>query len=84
MAQFVVPGITLAGPGSIQLHVQCFQLWGAERAARYRLATGLGIRRRYRACRVGLMPAARSVSSGLTIISSPASRTATNAPSRAT
>jgi hypothetical protein len=25
MAQFVVTGITLAGRGSIQLHVQCFQ-----------------------------------------------------------
>jgi hypothetical protein len=31
MAQFVVTGITLAGRGSIQLHVQCFQLWDAER-----------------------------------------------------
>jgi hypothetical protein len=27
MAEFVVKGITLAGWGSIQLHVQCFQLW---------------------------------------------------------
>jgi hypothetical protein len=27
MAQFVVTGITLAGWGSIQLHVRCFQLW---------------------------------------------------------
>ena len=53
-------------------------------AARYRLATGLGIRRRYRACRVVLMPAARSVSLRLTVISPLASRTATNAPSRAT
>ena len=26
MAEFVVTGITLAGQGSIQLHVQCFQL----------------------------------------------------------
>jgi hypothetical protein len=31
MAQFVVTGITLAGRRSIQLHVQCFQLWDAER-----------------------------------------------------
>jgi hypothetical protein len=34
MAQFVVTGITLAGRGSIQLHVECFQLWDAERCAR--------------------------------------------------
>jgi hypothetical protein len=27
VAEFVVTGITLAGWGSIQLHVQCFQLW---------------------------------------------------------
>ena len=33
MAQFVVTGITLAGRGSIQLHVQCFQLWDDERRA---------------------------------------------------
>jgi hypothetical protein len=33
MAQFVVTGITLAGRRSIQLHVQCFQLWDAERAS---------------------------------------------------
>ena len=34
MAQFVVTGITLAGSGrSIQLHVQCFQLWDDERCA---------------------------------------------------
>ena len=31
MAQFVVTGITLVGRGSIQLHVQCFQLWDDER-----------------------------------------------------
>jgi hypothetical protein len=31
MAQFVVMGTILAGRGSIQLHVQCFQLWDAER-----------------------------------------------------
>jgi hypothetical protein len=31
MAQFVVTGSTLAGRGSIQLHVQCFQLWDDER-----------------------------------------------------
>jgi hypothetical protein len=31
MAQFVVTGIALAGRGSIQLHVQCFQQWDAER-----------------------------------------------------
>ena len=30
-AQFVVMGTILAGRGSIQLHVQCFQLWDAER-----------------------------------------------------
>jgi len=30
-AQFGVTGITLAGRGSIQLHVQCFQLWDDER-----------------------------------------------------
>jgi hypothetical protein len=34
MAQFVVTGITLAGRGSIQLHVQCFQCWDDERSAR--------------------------------------------------
>jgi hypothetical protein len=34
MAQFVVTGITLAARGSIQLHVECFQLWDAERCAR--------------------------------------------------
>ena len=34
MAQFVVTGITLAGPGSIQLHVECFQFWDDERCAR--------------------------------------------------
>jgi hypothetical protein len=33
-AQFVVTGTTLAGRGSIQLHVQCFQLWDDERCAR--------------------------------------------------
>jgi hypothetical protein len=33
VAQFVVTGITLAGRGSIQLHVQCFQLWDDERRA---------------------------------------------------
>jgi hypothetical protein len=33
MAQFVVTGITLGGRGSIQLHVQCFQLWDHERCA---------------------------------------------------
>jgi hypothetical protein len=31
MAQFVVTGAILAGRGSIQLHVQCFQLWDDER-----------------------------------------------------
>ncbi len=31
MAQFVMTGSTLAGPGSIELHVQCFQLWNAKR-----------------------------------------------------
>ena len=41
-------------------------------AARYRPAKRLDIRRWYRACRLVLMPAARSVSSGLTVISSPA------------
>jgi len=34
MAQFVVTGTTLAGRGSIQLHVQCFQFWDDERRAR--------------------------------------------------
>ena len=34
MAQFVVTGTTLAGRGSIQLHVECFQLWDDERSAR--------------------------------------------------
>jgi len=33
MAQFVVTGITVAGRGSIQLHIQCFQLWDDERCA---------------------------------------------------
>jgi hypothetical protein len=33
VAQLVVTGITLAGRGSIQLHVQCFQLWSDERCA---------------------------------------------------
>jgi hypothetical protein len=56
MAQFVVTGTILAGRGSIQLHVQCFQLWDDERRP------------------------ARSMSSDLTIISSPASRAATSAP----
>src|SRR5712671_984247 len=49
-------------------------------AARYRPAKRLDIRRWYRACRLVLMPAARSVSSGLTVISSPASRAAASAP----
>jgi hypothetical protein len=31
MAQFVVTGTILAGRGSIQLHVSCFQLWDDER-----------------------------------------------------
>ena len=31
MAQFVVKGITLAGRGSIQLHVSCFRIWDEER-----------------------------------------------------
>jgi hypothetical protein len=31
MAQFVVTGTILAGRGSIQLHVQCFQVWDDER-----------------------------------------------------
>jgi hypothetical protein len=31
MTQFVVAGTILAGRGSIQLHVQCFQLWDDER-----------------------------------------------------
>jgi hypothetical protein len=34
MGQLVVTGITLAGRGSLQLHVQCFQLWDDERCAR--------------------------------------------------
>jgi hypothetical protein len=34
MTQFVVTGSTFAGRGSIQLHVQCFQLWDDERFAR--------------------------------------------------
>jgi hypothetical protein len=34
MAQVVVTGTTLGGRGSIQLHVQCFQLWDDERCAR--------------------------------------------------
>jgi hypothetical protein len=63
MAQFVVTGITLAGGGLLPA-------MGCREAARYCLAAGLGIRRRYRACRVVLMPAARSVSSVQTIISS--------------
>jgi hypothetical protein len=35
MAQFVVTGVSLAGRRSIsiQLHVQCFQLWDDERCA---------------------------------------------------
>jgi hypothetical protein len=35
MAQFVVTGITLSGLGSIQLHVECFQLWDNERCATF-------------------------------------------------
>jgi len=31
MAQFVVTEAILAGRGSMQLHVQCFQLWDGER-----------------------------------------------------
>jgi hypothetical protein len=31
MAQFVVTGTILAGRGSIQLHVDCFQVWDDER-----------------------------------------------------
>src|SRR5580765_6154865 len=34
MAQFVVTGTTLAGRGSIQLHVECFQLWDDVRQSR--------------------------------------------------
>lgn len=34
IAQIVVTGIALAGKGSIQLHVECFQLWDDERCAR--------------------------------------------------
>ena len=34
MAQIVVTGITLGGKVSIQLHVECFQLWDDERCAR--------------------------------------------------
>jgi hypothetical protein len=34
MARFVVTGTTLAGLGSIQLHVECFQHWDDERCAR--------------------------------------------------
>jgi len=33
MAQFVVTGTILAGRGSIQLHVQCFQVWDDARCA---------------------------------------------------
>ena len=33
MAQFVVTGTILVGRGSIQLDVQCFQLWDDERCA---------------------------------------------------
>ena len=31
MAQFVVRGTILVGRGSMQLHVECFQLWDVER-----------------------------------------------------
>ena len=75
MAQFVVTGTILAGRGSIQLHVDCFQVWDDERLPA--VPAPRDIRRRYRAYRTVLMPAARSVSSGLTIISSPASPAAT-------
>jgi len=34
MAQFVVTATSLAGRGSIQSHVECFQLWDNERSAR--------------------------------------------------
>jgi len=68
MAQFVVTGTILAGRGSIQLHVDCFQVWDDERLPA--VAAPRDIRRRYRAYRTVLMPAARSMSSGLTIISS--------------
>jgi hypothetical protein len=34
MARFVVTGTTLAGRGSIQLHVECFQLWDDVRQSR--------------------------------------------------
>ena len=83
MAQFVVTGITLAGRGSIHLHVQCFQSVGWRRL-RAIAALQSSAFAAYRACRGSADATARSVSSGLTIISSPASRTATNAPSRAT
>ena len=38
MAQIVVTGITLAGKGFIQLHVECFQFWDDERCAHSREA----------------------------------------------
>ena len=78
MAQFVVTGTILAGRGSIQLHVDCFQAWDDERLPA--VASPGDIRRRYRACRAVLMPAARSMSSGPDDLSSPASRAATSAP----
>ena len=65
MAQFVVTGTILAGRGSIQLHVDCFQVWDDERLPA--VAAPRDIRRRYRAYRTVLMPAARSMSPGLTI-----------------
>ena len=34
IAQFVVTGTSLEGRGSIQLHVECFQLWDDERSVR--------------------------------------------------
>jgi hypothetical protein len=64
MAQFVVTGTILVGRGSIQLHVDCFQVWDDERLPA--VASPRDIRRRYRACRA-VLPAARSMSPGLTI-----------------
>jgi hypothetical protein len=42
MAQIVVTGITLAGKGFIQLHVECFQIWDDERCAHGPLAAAPG------------------------------------------
>jgi len=64
MAQFVVTGTTLAGRGSIQLHVQCFQLWDDERCAAASSHRGLvarSARHRFRSRDVGPTVALRDL-----------------------